>query len=343
MTDEQPQGGPESGREHPAAKPGHLLREARERKRLSLQAVAEHLNLRAQVVDYLEQDRYERLPPLIFVKGYLRAYAKLVDEPEERIMAAFTQQGLEAAGRQPELPRDGARGAGSRLLPAMLLLAVLVVAALFWWRGEQRLPGQADAPIAGEPAAVAPLHDEDDVAARTLATRDGSSAERDTERAEPIAPATGNGGVQSTPESTPEEPTVSPPPQAAVAGHQAAAAARTDTTETTPPETAAEPEAVAEPERASEAEPGMAPEPAVDMLVIRVRGDAWMDVRDGNGERVLYGTVRGPELFRFDGPYPYRLTIGDASAVELEFRGQPVDLAPHTRGRVARLSLPAQR
>ncbi|RFA30547.1 hypothetical protein CAI21_05745 [Alkalilimnicola ehrlichii] len=84
MTDETPLP-PESGAEGP----GRLLREAREGKQLSLHAVADALHLRVAVVQALEGDRYDELPPATFSKGYLKAYAKLVEVPEADVLAAF--------------------------------------------------------------------------------------------------------------------------------------------------------------------------------------------------------------------------------------------------------------
>ncbi|MGL6110006.1 MAG: DUF4115 domain-containing protein [Rubrivivax sp.] len=40
-----------------------------------------------------------------------------------------------------------------------------------------------------------------------------------------------------------------------------------------------------------------------------------------------------------DGKLPLKLKIGNAAATQLQFRGQNLDLAPHTRDNVARLEL----
>ena len=46
------------------------------------------------------------------------------------------------------------------------------------------------------------------------------------------------------------------------------------------------------------------------------------------------------ESVSLDGALPIRLTIGNASATQLGFRGQPVDLSDRTRDNIARLQLP---
>jgi cytoskeleton protein RodZ len=49
--------------------------------------------------------------------------------------------------------------------------------------------------------------------------------------------------------------------------------------------------------------------------------------------------VQPGEAIGFDGQLPIRLTIGNAPATRLRFKGQPVELAASTRDNVARLEL----
>jgi cytoskeleton protein RodZ len=68
-------------------------------------------------------------------------------------------------------------------------------------------------------------------------------------------------------------------------------------------------------------------------------GDSWVEVRDRNNKALLAqrgtaGSERG-----FDGVGPLTLVIGNAAGVKLFWRGQAVDLVPHTKGEVARLVL----
>jgi len=78
---------------------------------------------------------------------------------------------------------------------------------------------------------------------------------------------------------------------------------------------------------------------AAPLLRLAFDKESWVDVRDRNG-RVLFqqsgpaGTERDIE-----GEPPFALTIGYAPGVRVLLRGQPVDLAPHLRGDVARLTV----
>lgn len=73
------------------ASPGQLLKMAREIKRLSPVDVAQQLNLRVQWILDIENDDYRAAAALIYVKGYLRAYARLVGIPSEEVLKAFAE------------------------------------------------------------------------------------------------------------------------------------------------------------------------------------------------------------------------------------------------------------
>jgi cytoskeleton protein RodZ len=80
-----------------------------------------------------------------------------------------------------------------------------------------------------------------------------------------------------------------------------------------------------------------APAPAA---VLRATEPSWVEVRDAVGRVLLSRTLQPEESVDFGGALPLQLTIGNARATELRFRGQPVDLAPATgRDNVARLEL----
>jgi cytoskeleton protein RodZ len=66
---------------------------------------------------------------------------------------------------------------------------------------------------------------------------------------------------------------------------------------------------------------------------------AWVEIRDARGQKVLSRHVVAGESLALEGEAPLTLRIGNAAAVQLSFRGQPVDLVPHTRSNVARLEL----
>jgi cytoskeleton protein RodZ len=73
----------------PEISPGTVLRKAREENNLSIAHVADRLCLDIRVIEGLENDNYEKLPSTIFIRGYLRSYAKLLEIPEKSIIENF--------------------------------------------------------------------------------------------------------------------------------------------------------------------------------------------------------------------------------------------------------------
>lgn len=117
--------------------PGQQLRRAREAQGRTVRAVGSSLNLSADRVTALEEDDDERLPPPTFVRGYLRAYARLVELDPEAVVEAYNRRrGSDPASEERAVGNVGAvepRPAGRRRrrwLPLMLLVLLLAVAVV---------------------------------------------------------------------------------------------------------------------------------------------------------------------------------------------------------------------
>jgi cytoskeletal protein RodZ len=83
---------------------GAYLKEVREQKGKSLEDLSESTKIAITNLESLERDRYDLLPPRVFVKGFVRSYAQEVGlSPEETIMK-FDQR-TQAAG-VPESVED---------------------------------------------------------------------------------------------------------------------------------------------------------------------------------------------------------------------------------------------
>ncbi len=68
---------------------GERLRSARKARALTLEQAAFSIRLEASVLRALEDERYEALGAAVFVRGHLKAYARLLGLSEEAILAAY--------------------------------------------------------------------------------------------------------------------------------------------------------------------------------------------------------------------------------------------------------------
>ncbi|MDX1836890.1 DNA-binding protein [Legionella taurinensis] len=128
----------EAPAENPIQNPGAQLAHIREKKGYSREYVAGKLHLRVRLIELLEEDAYDQMPEPVFVKGYFRAYAKLLGVSPEPYVSSFNKTAV--AERKPEKAalwqskRESHRGERAvRWITACIVIAA-VVAVSFWWQ-----------------------------------------------------------------------------------------------------------------------------------------------------------------------------------------------------------------
>jgi cytoskeleton protein RodZ len=106
---------------------------------------------------------------------------------------------------------------------------------------------------------------------------------------------------------------------------------------TTPP---LSPTAAAVPAEAASSTPSASAGGAAAVLALKASAETWVEVQGAGGHVLLQRKVAPNETVSLESAdLPLRLTIGNAAATQLSFRGRPVDLSPNTLGNVARLQL----
>lgn len=80
-----------SDAEHIVEYPGAGLARIRKKLNISQEQIADKLHLRVAVIELLESDDYENMPEPVFIKGYLRAYANILDLDPVPILDSFNQ------------------------------------------------------------------------------------------------------------------------------------------------------------------------------------------------------------------------------------------------------------
>lgn len=89
-------------------------------------------------------------------------------------------------------------------------------------------------------------------------------------------------------------------------------------------------------------EAGAADTPLSNNLSITTSADTWVEITDSNGAQLELDLIRAGSSREYDGRPPFDIMIGRASAVVLNLDGDMVDLGPHTRGNVVRMTLQPQ-
>lgn len=71
---------------------GELLKKEREEARLSAEQVATVLKVRKDYLENVEKDNYEELPPDVYIKGFLKNYARLLGLDEKKVVEIYKNQ-----------------------------------------------------------------------------------------------------------------------------------------------------------------------------------------------------------------------------------------------------------
>ena len=121
--------------------PGERLRAARLSMGYDLAKIASELHLTTPVVEALEADEFNDIGARVFVRGYLRNYARIVGMPVDSILRQFDEKWPDDGvhhtmlRQSPTLPADGGPGRGLTGALTWLLVIGVVVLFLMWWRG----------------------------------------------------------------------------------------------------------------------------------------------------------------------------------------------------------------
>lgn len=280
---------------------GERIRRGRESAGLTAADLAQPLNLDLKVIEHIERDELDAVPGRPYILAYLRAWAGQLDLDAEALIAQYNAQrapgnGAVQGGNYPTLDVMEPRGGlGRRLFGWLVILLVIgiAIAGLSRLDTEQVRAWWAD--LSGEPAEVEqPVTDEP----------------ADSDRP-PIE------GALDEPPAPPTESAMATPQAAAPTGalpEQRLAAIDSPVAD----------EAAAPGERAAAAEPA----PATPVLVLRAtEADSWVEVRDGNGDRLMYDVLSAGEERSFtDAEGPFSLVLGQPRGLEVEYKGEPVDL-----------------
>lgn len=268
---------------------GQRLREARARRGLSVEAALEKLHCTPEVLQALEQGRFERLGAAVFVRGHLKRYAELLGEPAEEILAQWSGAGAVATPdltQRPQAPRQLALAKWGRI--AAYAALALVLAALAWAVLRFATPAvRAVAPAPVQPQSLPALR-EPPLAPLAATAATPLTAPSATSTAAPSAVPDAAAPVVALP-AVAAPPVAAPPPGSPLPDESAAGAAAGRVT-------------VA----GSFAEP------------------CWVDVTDATGRRLYYGLVPAGGRVSLTGVAPFRVLLGVRSAATLQVAGRGV-------------------
>lgn len=287
--------------------PGQLLSQARETWGLSHDQVATTLRLPTSTIIALEEDRYQGLPPAAFIRGYLSGYARLVGLDADKLLAACEMRGCGnpslAAQRSPSLKK----GRWETLVRwgSYGILAGLIVATMAYWIANDDYTN-TELPAIPITASIKPDSD-------APAPKDTGRAENDNMGFAPTVSGPGPGLTAGTRFTATSQPPHTAPTDSPVAA--------LTTTQGTAPTNA----------KAKAGDTSTWP-----TLELEFKADSWIAVRDADGKRLAWETVKAGSSRHLRGIPPIKVVLGNALAVRVTYQGELFDPTPYTSGRIAR-------
>lgn len=130
--------------------PGEIFRQTREALNLSLEDVAKEITLRPSILEQLENNEFiQKSTPAIFVKGYVRSYAKFLRLPDsvwENIVFAETEKndlGKNARSTRA-VNQYSSHNRWIGRLTAIVFVIVIGMTGLWWWQSYQQNTQERD-------------------------------------------------------------------------------------------------------------------------------------------------------------------------------------------------------
>jgi cytoskeleton protein RodZ len=304
---------------------GQQLMLAREKAGMSIDEAARALNLKEETVEAIEDSALDKLPPVTFVQGYIRTYARLLGLSEEKILSEFEAE--VPHDLESELhPRSPSQVGTNSQTPVIKLVSVLVIvlAALVLFyavysyyverterieQSSQAADNEAmmqfppEAPLIEQQSGIT----EDD--APTAATQSAFAEDEE---------------IQTEPEVEAE---VSLQPAEELRPEQAELA------EEVAPEVESVPDTAVSDVSIEEIMPAAKPQPITggDILAVSAEQDSWAEIVDANDIQMFSGTIKAGRELNLTGQAPFEVFLGNAPGVSLSLNSISVDMAKYIR------------
>lgn len=306
------------------ASAGAQLKAQREALGWPVEQVADQLKLAPRQVIALEEGDMAALPNLAVVRGFVRAYAKVVRLDAAPLVAMIEVHPAPAQDPAAPVRREISATFSESRFPSMT----------------QRSSSQAPLWIAGVVAVVAVAFGAYKLG-YVPASLLSSHAEKEAVHADvgPVETTLIKPGQDLTPVQTPSVPLISVPPPP---GNDTQTGAPAASAIASAPVAAAVPPAATAPAAATPAAvtpPAAAAAVGANALVLKVEQDSWVEIRRPGTTPLISRMVKAGSTETFDITGPATLVVGKPGVVQATLRGAKLDLPTVAGGTISRVSI----
>ena len=318
---------------------GQRLQAAREARNIERSEVARWLKLDEKYIRAIEEDDEEHLPGPVFIAGYIRNYAKLVNLSPDQLVEEFTKTHEPETPKIDKLPEPvpGRMGKVAESLPkhfsiaanshpasvkrfVMLSMAIFVMGVVSWivvftGEDEAEIASLDESPMVSPPARAVPT------------PTSVVPQEIPTTAVEPGAATSAEQNVASKPKQPESQSAQIQPPERITVPLELKKLERGDPGVVTALD-----------------EQGLSTYADLpkENIAVHFTADSWVEVRDATGKRLIRSLGVAGATKEVRGVAPFQVLIGYGPGVELSYNGEPFDFSKYQgRQEVARFTLNA--
>ncbi|MXX98571.1 MAG: helix-turn-helix domain-containing protein [Gammaproteobacteria bacterium] len=336
-------------------KAGRYLAYEREKRGFTIEDVARQMYLPSHVIRSLEEDAYDKLPELVYVRGYIRSYCRFLRIDPTLVLDMYTENTPEEGDHFLEdlslsSPVNERQQRMIMIWGSVAVATIFLILIVSWWQENQLSGVFVDKPLTlqdkpAEQSATPPKQEDVQSAAETgIAT-------------EPVpVPISEPIEINIKEDNTPNE---TSPADSQVFGDTDNAAPNTAADQRQPDTTIDTPNAVENtnkedntPNETSSADsqvfgdtdnaaPNTAadqrqPDTAIDTLlpvtlVVMSSGESWARVRDGSGKTIIHRILPADYNKMFKVKLPLKFELGNAYQVSIMVDGKDYDFSSHIK------------
>ncbi len=285
---------------------GSVLAAARKAQNHTVDEISEHIKIPGHVIMALEENNLAALPAPTFAQGYLRAYARFLDIPEDSVLAAYRravpQDPSSKLKPRSTLPNEANSQSPLVKMITLVLLFACVAAAIYGsYQYYQKKADIMETELETKTRAFAG-NSLDSLTPQRLNIKQNAelTETRLTEKGEISLNSGAND--KEVDSKLGENSIAGKAANANVTGAGKVASATTSATNK-----------------------------ATDVIKIIAREDAWLNVRDASSKRLFYNTLKGGNSKSFEGRAPFSISLGNAGTTRVLINDIEIDTKRYVR------------
>ena len=284
---------------------GNVLRKKREVIGLSIDNIANQLNLDPKLIESLEKNDYVKFNIETYIKGYLRAYAKVLDLDGDTIINLYKESNPEKTPEiLPNVKPKSQRNSGDKSVKLFFYIIALTIALsiLVWYQNNFLVqPPEENLNITNiktyENTNINGVDIDYKIINHTNSwqwpiNKADTNYESNNNVLEPVVSKTTQDKIENTADIN------------EVSEHNI--------------------------------------QQSNDTIVLNLTGDSWVEIYDEEGGRLFLDLARSGKNYIINGNSPFDILLGAANQVSIEFNGSSVDIEPYIKFGIARFTLPEE-